>query len=540
MYSFSSDSKFLIITDGIEAWKLEKNQVSLKTANELVIIDRNGMHYKNFPYTQVVGGYVNATAVVAYLETLVNTGQPISGSVSVSNFPATQNVSVTNTPTVNTGLTQPLTDTQLRATPVLVSGTLTIDTTGLATSDNQTSGAQKTQVTSMPTYMVDAAGRLRVSQVNNLGDYKILNSYFDTTILEQVGTSTFTTSVNTTAISVTSGQYGIVKSKLYHPYFNGKSQIIQFTFKNMGSASNVEKSVGYISSDATSTYNTGLDGFRIFKDTSNNYFFQVWRNGVLFQNISRSSWSDKLDGTGQSGMNINWDYFNVITADFLYLGGTDVSVYINYNGLNWEFIRYNHAGTDASPIFNSPNKPIRYEIRSTTGTGTLNFICATVGSEGQTNGMGYNAAVKGAYTGLVMSTTGTKYGVVAVRKSATYRDIYAVVESFEGIVKTNDFIDWDIVLNPTIAGVAPNWNALSGTPLEYAQLVNTNTITGGISLGNTYSSLNMNNARVVENILARLNSTIANVMDVIVLCGTPSLASTNITGTGSMQVRFIV
>jgi hypothetical protein len=63
--------------------------------------------------------------------------QPISGSVSVSNFPATQPVSgpltdaqlrATAVPisgTVSTGLTQPLTDTQLRATAVPVSGPLT-------------------------------------------------------------------------------------------------------------------------------------------------------------------------------------------------------------------------------------------------------------------------------------------------------------------------------------------------------------------------------------------------------------------------------
>lgn len=58
--------------------------------------------------------------------------QPISGAVSVSNFPATQPVSgtfwqatqpVSGTVTANTGLTQPLTDVQLRASPVPVSGT---------------------------------------------------------------------------------------------------------------------------------------------------------------------------------------------------------------------------------------------------------------------------------------------------------------------------------------------------------------------------------------------------------------------------------
>ncbi len=61
------------------------------------------------------------------------TTQPISGSVSVSNFPATQPVSGT----VNVGntvpVTGPLTDTQLRATPVPVSASITFPTSSTAT-----------------------------------------------------------------------------------------------------------------------------------------------------------------------------------------------------------------------------------------------------------------------------------------------------------------------------------------------------------------------------------------------------------------------
>ena len=62
--------------------------------------------------------------------TFWQTTQPVSGSISVSNFPATQPVSgtfwqttqpVSGTVTANTGLAQPLTDTQLRATAVPVS-----------------------------------------------------------------------------------------------------------------------------------------------------------------------------------------------------------------------------------------------------------------------------------------------------------------------------------------------------------------------------------------------------------------------------------
>jgi hypothetical protein len=122
----------------------------------------------NFPATQAVSGTVEigATSLAALESTTVQNGagvsavniqdggnsitvdgtvvvsnfpatQPVSGSVSVSNFPATQPVSgpLTDTQlratavpisgTVSTGLTQPLTDTQLRATAVPISGTVT-------------------------------------------------------------------------------------------------------------------------------------------------------------------------------------------------------------------------------------------------------------------------------------------------------------------------------------------------------------------------------------------------------------------------------
>jgi hypothetical protein len=65
-----------------------------------------------------------------------------SASVSVSNFPATQAVS--GTVTANTGLTQPLTDTQLRATPVPVrprNGTLTVTSGSTSASANTSAQA---------------------------------------------------------------------------------------------------------------------------------------------------------------------------------------------------------------------------------------------------------------------------------------------------------------------------------------------------------------------------------------------------------------
>lgn len=386
-------------------------------------------------------------------------------------------------------------------------------------------------------FSLDAAGRSRGSVPTTYGEYKMLNNVFASLILEKNGTGTFTDNTNRVTMSVTSGQYGIIQSKQYHPYFNGKSQLVEFTAVGLGGDTNVEKSIGYISSASTGTFSTGLDGFRLFKNTSNVYSLQVWRNGVNTINITRDNWIDKLDGTGASGMNIDFSKFNVFAFDFLYLGGTALRFFVNYNG---DFVlvhQINYANTDTEPIFLSPNKPIRYEIRSTTGSGSMDFVCSMVASEGDGMEYGTSIVVAGPVLGITPLLTNVTYALCGVRKASTQRDIFAFVKSFEGVISTNDFINLELRLNPTVAGTF-TYSALTNTPLETATGAVANTVTGGTIIGNTYFSLNMNNSKDMQSILTQLNSTLNNTMDQIVLCATPALGSTNVKVTGSMNVNW--
>ena len=432
--------------------------------------------------------------------------------------------------------------TMAQSTPVVLPSdqTITVTATGISTlTEQQLQTTQLNELVALfSSKLRDAAGRIRVSQPTSLGDYKILNNTFDALRLHQVGTGSFTQNQNSVTMAVTSGQYAIIQTKQYHPYLNQKSQDWTMTFTGMGAATNVEKSIGYISSNAVAPFNSALDGMRIFKDVSDNYFLQIWRNGTKIIDIARSSWTDKLDGTGASGMNINWDNFNVMGADFLYLGGTAVAFKIMHGRTPVIFHIHEYANTDTQPIFNSPNKPLRWEIRSTTGTGSMKMICGNVNTEGELKGLGNTVTIKGAFDGFVAPTTGTAYAICGARKRATHRDMTALVDMFEGCASSNDFFEVSLVLNPTIAGVV-TWADVANTPLQSFTGVATNIVTGGIVVANTYASQNMNNARMVENILARLNSTITDTMDVIVLCITPSLQSTNVRATGSMQVRWI-
>lgn len=381
---------------------------------------------------------------------------------------------------------------------------------------------------------LNADGSISASDYNSFGEYKMMNNTFPSLLLEQTGTGTFTNNTNRVTMSATSGQYAIITSKQFHPYFNGRSLVVEMTSAGFGAATNVEKSIGYISSTATTTYNTGLDGFRLYKSTADVYAVEVWRNGTRIQNILQSSWYDKLDGTGPSGMNITWSNFNVFKWDFLYLGGTALRLFVMYNGEFRLVMQYNHANTDTAPFLMSPNKPIRYEIRSSTGSGNMDFICATVGITGQPD-QGTTISVQGPIAGITPLSAGISYAICGVRKASTQRDIYAEVTAFEGIISSDDFINLELRLNPTVAGTF-TYSAVTNTPLEAAVGAVTNTVTGGTVIGNTWFSLNMNNRANIDSILAHLNSTINNTMDTVVLCATPALGSTNVKATGSIQI----
>jgi hypothetical protein len=448
----------------------------------------------------------------------------------------------TNTATVKAASTSPIaTDTALvvSISPNSASIPVALPTGASTLTEQQSQTLQLNELVSLfSSKLRDAAGRIRVSEPTSLGDYKILNNTFDALQLQQVGTGTFTQNANRTTMAVTSSQYAIVQTKQYHPYLNQKSQEWTMTFTEMGAATNVEKSIGYISSNAVAPFNSNLDGMRIFKDVSNNYFLQVWRNGTKILDIARTSWNDKLDGTGASGMTINWVNFNVMGADFLYLGGTAIAFKIMNGRMPVIFHVINYANTDTQPIFLSPNKPLRWEIRSTTGSGNMNMICGNVNSEGELKGLGNAITIKGSAAGFTAPSTGVAYAIAGVRKKSTFRDIAAMIDVFEATASSNDYFEVSLILNPTIAGTV-TWADVANTPLQSFQGVAANVVTGGLVIANTYASQNMNNARGVENVLARLNSTITDVMDIIVVCVTPSLGSTNVLSTGSMQVRWI-
>lgn len=463
----------------------------------------------------------------------------VDGSVSVSNFPATQpvsgSVSVSNFPA-----TYPVTDN---------GGSLTVDAislplpSGAATSANQTTAntslssidsklTSPLSISLANTVNTDASARLRVSQFTTLGDLKILNED-DDLLWENVGTGTGTFSGNKYLMSVTSGQYIIRKSKQYYHYFSGKSQAAEITFDEFQNEANVLKRVGYFSSNAAAPYNSNLDGVYL-ENTGSTIDLVIARNGTetLRQNIT--AW----DGYS-SISSYDWSKFTVVLIDFLWLGGAVLRLFLkNPNGGFTLCHTFNYAGSQSDVFMLSPNQSVRYEIRSTTGTGSLHYICAQIAAEGSTTEAGKRRLVNTGSTGIAFATVGTTYPVKAIRKKTLHRDRAVKVTGAQLFVSSNsDIALVTIQLNPALsAGLT--YSAVSNSAVEEARGNGTITVTSkGAILFSIIVTQNtvMNEDIFEEDFLSYLGMSIADVSDQIVLCITT--ITSGITAYGCMQYK---
>lgn len=366
-------------------------------------------------------------------------------------------------------------------------------------------------------FWADASWRARVSWLTTLFDGKTLDSD-NTYIWDNVGTGTGSRLNNYYSMSVWAGEYKIRQAKRFSPYFSWKSQLIECTFDNFHTEANVVKRVGYFSSNAVAPYASNFDGVFIEDDWANKYL-KIYNNGTVKLSKSFQSMESyvKIE-------DYDWSKFTVIAFDFLWLWGAVLRFFVK-TSTGFELIHtFNYSWTDEGMFMLSPNQPIRYEIRSTTGTGTLNAICSQVSTEWSINEEWYNGSVNTGTTWISLSSVGTSYPLLAIRKRTTHRDISAKITGLTAfITSNNDTIRRELELAPTLS--APlTYNPADGTGVEYA--VWNGTITTTVHwrvLASWYISTNwvIDPNQFEKDYLAYLGVWVDNTQYPLVLCITP-------------------
>jgi len=228
---------------------------------------------------------------------------------------------------------------------------------------------------------LDAFGNLRVSQGRALAVYEhSQRDYGDLlsvvtgsggSATHQPETATFLLSCNST-----SGSYVSRTTNRYHYYLpgTGLTTILTLGLSDTGRNNNIRR-WGYFDE------HNGL-----FFELSGSVLNTVVRKTGVDTKTPQANWSsDKLDGTGLSGIQIDVSKENLYWIDMAWLGVGEVRFgVLKANGERVIANIHEHANTGIGPYMDSPHLPIRWEnfnAAVTTGTSDIRTVCAAVYSD---------------------------------------------------------------------------------------------------------------------------------------------------------------
>lgn len=385
---------------------------------------------------------------------------------------------------------------------------------------------------------MDAFGRLRVSQPSTLLDSKLLYDKQPFTYDEIVnGTATSTFSANDSCVimrTAASGDYVIRSTRIHFNYQPGKSLQALFTGM-MHPETNITKRIGLFQSLTSAPYDVS-DGLYFESRDGNMYCMITKLSGTPYSmQVPQSAWNvDKLDGTGPSGVNVDFTKAQLFCVDYEWLGLGRVRYGVYNNGRPVYCHYVNHQSGLTAPYLTSPNQPVRYEIRQTgSGSGMMKQICNTVVTEGGGDEDGLNGMLVSATLSAGVSVSHTAFTpVMAVRFTPGVHDLVAIIKNFEILNLDNGAsaspMIYELRLNPIISP-ALNWNNLDTNWLQMGAGGSSYTITSpGYKLVGGYAppSLTTPASSEISRSLARLGTTINGTPDVLVVCA-KTLASAN-------------
>lgn len=287
------------------------------------------------------------------------------------------------------------------------------------------------------------------------------------------------TALHRLSVSGSDGDRTVFQTKRTAPYHPGKSQLILQTFRHHTSASNELRRTGYFND---------TDG--VFLELSGSTVNMVKRSstgGFVDDNaIPQSSWNlDRLDGTGPSGITLDFLKTQIWMADLEWLGVGSIRTGFIVDGEMIHAHRFDHANKEELPYMGNPSLPLRWEIAShgAGSAGYLDAICGTVISEGG------SGELDNIFTGDLGTTEKDIGGTLT--PLITFR----VGTNFIGTVKFERFniqdaggkrYRWALIKDATISDPeAASWVAPAGSIGEY-DVSMTGSVSGGTVLASGY------------------------------------------------------
>jgi len=295
------------------------------------------------------------------------------------------------------------------------------------------------------------------------------------------------------------------------------------------------KSQLFIQTGIFGTAATGITRKAGLFDAKNGIFFDQQSTGMgvtirsftsgsaVDTRVAQASWNiDKMDGTGVSGINLDYTKTLIWFADFEWLGVGSVRFGFFVNGRPYYVHKVNNANVSTLVYMSVPNLPLRYEIQNTGTGGAVGFthICSTVISEGGLKDTGFPFAIDRGATALTTANNTSLYPVLGLRLKTTYQSSFIKLLDLSITCTSTASYNYFLLLNPTIVGTALTWTDITNSSCqEMSTSTSATTVTGGTKILSK-AAQEGNNGGSNEGTLRSdfaLGSTIAGVSDIIIL-----------------------
>lgn len=396
---------------------------------------------------------------------------------------------------------------------------------------------------------VDAFGRWRVSEPHTLFDSKQIFDnqplFWDEELETGAGiTSAHSTDTASTVITSTNTTAGKFTRQTFmrFNYQSGKSQLVLMTgvLKRSGGGTGVKRRIGMFDD------NNGL----FFEDDANTVGVvrRTKASGSVVDNrVVQSSWNvDVMDGSGPSGITVDWSKQQIFCIDFEWLGVGRVRMSLIIGGVTYPVHEFLNANVLAVVYMSTPNLPLRFQM-ITTGSSpvsTMESNCGTVISEGGSTDLGVlrYKSTQGVHVDL--PTENVIYAIIGIRLKSTHvAETVKLVNISIAEHVGSKFYEWMLILNPAVFGTFTYGNEVnSAVQTAIGISANNNVATGGRIIDGAFASSAQKGGITVsseiENAL-RLGSKINGTLDTKVLCVRPVGGTSGLDVEGSITWREI-
>lgn len=262
----------------------------------------------------------------------------------------------------------------------------------------------------------DAFGRLRVSDL-----YTLLDSSFRFGDNERrwntktTGTASVVHDMSGGFMNLTvgssSGDQIIRQTDRTFGYQPGKSLLIENSFTLSPGKQNLRQRIGYFTKD---------NGFFIELDGITPYLVKrsSVTGSVVDIKIEQSDWNvDPLDGTGPSGVVVDWTKSQLMWMDIEWLGVGSARMGFVFNGQFVICHIWHHANEIEGTYMTTASLSLRVELTNTGTTGSsssLKHICSTIISEGGYERSGLTRSTSNPITGKNL-TNGINNPLISIR-----------------------------------------------------------------------------------------------------------------------------